>query len=203
VSGLVAAALLWTAAAYRPGQAVDGFGRAAVGCTTTLEFIDVGTFYVFEETSDTTSAGCVPAPTADAEFSLALLDDGRPLALRSDDSLRYDTDGRVGRSVARVEIMSPGRYDLVVGGPDVSVVAAVGRDPLDDVDGLRRIGVVVGVAGLLVGLLSVLVVRRGRRHAEELAAVGGPQARGGPGQALAPWGPPDARTRVDPPPPAE
>lgn len=181
LAGVAGAVVLWVMAERRPEQAVDGFARGPVGCTTTLEFSDTGTFHVFEErVGDDTDAfaACEPVPSPDVDFAVELLDDGRPLALRDDTSISYDTPTAIGTSVGRIEIDEPGRYQLAVVGPDADVVAAVGRDPEAGVADLRRGAVVVGVLGVLLGsLLLVLAGRRSKR-----AATYGPPD--GPG-----WGP--------------
>ncbi len=61
-----------------------------------------------------------------------------PGDVTADDSISYDVDGFDGRSIQRVEITEPGQYSVAVTGDDLTVVAALGRDPDDGVDGLRR-----------------------------------------------------------------
>src|SRR5690606_26166445 len=103
--GIAGVVVLWVMAERRPEQAVEGFARGPVGCTTTLEFGDVGTFYLYEELVGTTSdafAECAPSATPGSEFSVELLDDGRPIPTRADRSITYDTDAATGTSVARV-----------------------------------------------------------------------------------------------------
>ena len=167
VAGIVGAVVLWVMAEGRPEQAVERFARGPVGCTTTLEFGEAGTFFVYEERVEPGSdafAACEPATTPEAAFRFELLDDGQPLAVREDTSIEYDVAGATGRSLARAEIPAPGRYELVVEGSDASVVAAVGRDPDQGVSDLRRGAIVVGVLGVLLGiLLLVLAGRRSRR----------------------------------------
>lgn len=200
LAGIAGAAVLWIMGERRPEQAVDGFARGPVGCTTTLEFSDTGTFYVFEErVGDDVDAfaDCEPVPTADATFAAELLADGQPLTLRDDTSVAYDTPDAVGTSIARVEIDEPGRYDLVVVGADPAVVAAVGRDPESGVDDLRRGAVIVGVLGVLLGALLLLLAGRRSKRA---ATYGVPQGPGwGPQPAAAPAAWPPEPPRVQQP----
>jgi len=200
LAGIAGAAVLWIMGERRPEQAVDGFARGPVGCTTTLEFSDTGTFYVFEErVGDDVDAfaECQPVLTADATFAAELLADGRPLTLRDDTSVAYDTPDAVGTSIARVEIDEPGRYDLVVVGADPAVVAAVGRDPEAGVDDLRRGAVIVGVLGVLLGALLLLLAGRRSKRA---ATYGVPQGPGwGPQPAAAPAAWPPEPPRVQQP----
>lgn len=181
LAGVAGAAVLWIMAERRPEQAIERFARGPVGCTTTLEFSDTGTFFVYEErlTEDADAfAACEPVPAPDAEFSVDLLDGDTPLTLRNDTSVSYDTSTAVGRSIGRIEIDRAGQYDLTVVGADPAVVAAVGREPDAGVDELRRGAIIVGVLGVLLGsLLLVLAGRRSKR-----AATYGPPD--GPG-----WGP--------------
>src|SRR5690606_24706144 len=110
-----------------------------------------GTFYVYEEVVGASSdafAECSPDATPDAEFGFVLLDGDRSVAARDDVSITYDTTDAIGASVARIEIDEPGRYELVVEGPDPTVVAAIGRDPDLGVADLRRGSIVVGVVGV-------------------------------------------------------
>lgn len=169
LAGLAGAIVLWVMAERRPEQAVDGFARGPIGCTTTLEFGDTGTFYVYEElvgTGTDAFADCEPVPTADRDFGAHLLDDGRPVTARDDTSITYDTASAVGESIARIEIDEPGRYDLVVEGSDPTIVAAVGRDPELGVDDLRRGAIGVAIVGVLLGgLLLLLAGRRSKRAA--------------------------------------
>ncbi|HSJ91641.1 MAG TPA: hypothetical protein VK917_06200, partial [Ilumatobacter sp.] len=101
LAGIAGAVVLWVMAERRPEQAVEGFARGPVGCTTTLEFADTGTFFVYEELVSTASeafAECAPDATPGVDFGFALLDDGRPVATRDDTSITYDTADAVGTS---------------------------------------------------------------------------------------------------------
>lgn len=172
---IVGAGVLWVMADRRPGQAIDGFARGPVGCTTTLEFADVGTFYVFEERVSPDSDAfddCAPSPGG--EFGVTVLADGRPLAVREDTSISYDTDGAVGTSLVRIEIDTVGRYDLVVEGPDPAVVGAIGRDPNLGVTQLRRGAIAVGASGLVLGTLLLVLAGRRSKRAATFATPAGP-----------------------------
>lgn len=177
VAGIAGAVALWLMAEGRPGQAVDGFARAPVGCTTTLEFSDTGTFFIYQEAVASTSDAfgeCAPVATPGAEFGFELLADGRAVATRVDTSISYDTVEALGSSIARVEITSAGRYDLVVEGADPAVVAAVGRDPDLGVTELRRGAVAVGVGGLVLGGLMLVLAGRRSKRATSTPALAGP-----------------------------
>jgi hypothetical protein len=181
-AGIVGALVLFFFSTRRHDDAIDSFARASVGCTTTLDFVETGTFYVYEEQGGiglSSTGTCEAAATSEPEFGFELSDsDATAVATRIDSSVSYDIDDYFGRSIARFEIDAVGVYDLVVVGPETTVVAAIGRDPDDGVDELRQGAILVGVGGVLLGLL--LLILAGRRS-KKAAVVGIPD---GPG-----WGP--------------
>jgi len=179
-AGLVGGGVLYVVAERRPAQSVEGFARAPIGCTTTLDFTDTGTFYVYEEvgtTGDVTDGTCQPVAVPSATFAVEFFGDPTPGDIVDDASVSYDVDGFDGRSIQRVEIVEPGQYSLAVSGDDLTVVAALGRDPDDGVEGLRRAAVIVAAGGAILGLL--LLILSGRRS-KKAATVATPQ---GPGWA--------------------
>lgn len=186
LAGVAGAAAFWWMAERRPEQAVEGFARGPVGCTTTLEFTDTGRFYIYEELAGSdasTTTDCEPVAIAGEAFSFQLFDGGRAIVTRDDASITYDTEVGIGTSAAWVEIDTPGRYDLVVRGSDPAVVAAVGRDPDEGVDDLRRGAVAVGVVGVVLGVLMLLLAGRRSKKAATYATPTGPGW--GPGQVRA------------------
>lgn len=194
LAGIAGAVVLWVMADRRPEQAVEGFARGPVGCTTTLEFSDTGTFFVFEERVGTETDAfdeCEPVASPEGAFGVELVD-GEIVALtRAETSISYDTADAVGQSILQLEIVEAGRFELVVEGPDPSVVAAVGRDPDQGVAELRSGAAVVGVLGVLLGSLLLLVSGRRSKRA---ASYGPPESPG--------WGPqPQPVTAWPPEPP--
>lgn len=180
-AGLVGGGVLYFVAQRRPAQSVEGFARAPVGCTTTLEFTEGGTFYVFEEVGaarDAVGGGCQPVADPSATFEVRFSGDVTPNSVLGDESISYDLDGFDGRSVQRIDITEPGQYTVEVVGDDLTVVAALGRDPDDGVDQLRRTALTLAVVGIALGLL--LLVLAGRRSKRAAVAV----TPDGPG-----WGP--------------
>lgn len=181
-AGLVGGGVLFVLSQRRPAQAVDGFARAPIGCTTTLDFTETGVFYVFEElagVSEVPDGGCQPTADPTQAFAFQLRGPDGPVVPRADVTVSYDTGDQVGSSVARIEIVTAGEYEIVVVGDDPAVVAAIGRDPDDGVDLLRRRSVIVAVVGVVLGaLLLVLAGRRSKKAAEFLPPAGpgwGPQ----------------------------
>lgn len=169
LAGLVGAAVLFYTSQQRPDQAIDEYARAPVGCTTTLEFTDTGTFYVFEEMGPEAAATlgeCEPSADPDAAFRFVLSDESGAVEGQGDLGIAYDTGDRQGQSVASFVVDEPGRYEIEVVGDDPAVVAAIGRDPDDGVAELRRAALIVGGIGIaLGGLLLLLSGRRSRRAA--------------------------------------
>lgn len=169
LAGLVGGGVLFAMSLRRPAQAVDGFARAPVGCATTLEFSEVGTFFVYEELPDEVEVpegDCVPTADPATTFDFTLTGPGGAVSAIADESIAYDLDRAVGVSVARIEIAESGQYEIDVRGDDEEMVAAIGRDPDDGVEDLRRGALAVGAIGIVLGgLLLLLAGRRSRRAA--------------------------------------
>jgi hypothetical protein len=176
-AGLVGGGVLYFVAQQRPGQSVDGFARAPVGCTTTLEFTETGVFYVFEEVgflAGNVGGGCQPVADPTAAFGVEFSGDLLPASVTVDDSVSYDVDGFDGRSIQRIEIADPGQYTVVVTGSDLTVLAALGRDPDDGVDDLRRTASIVAIGGVVLGLLLLVLAGRRSKRAALVTTPDGP-----------------------------
>lgn len=217
-AGLIGGGVLFVLSLQRHDKAVENFARAGVGCTTSLEFSKTGTFYVYEETVgdfDPQEIGCEPTATPDQAFS-ASFDGPAPVSPRPDSSINYDTGDFVGASVARFDITESGTYRLAVRGDSVESWAAVGRDPSDSVDEMRRGAIIIAAVGIVLGgLLLALAGRRSKRAATPSIPQGpgwGPQPGDGAMRAWPPEPPripqvpvnphqPDTPASVAPPPP--
>lgn len=144
----------------RMGDAAEALARAPIGCTTTLDVSDPGTFNVYLETRSQLAevpGGC-PARTGIIQHGpqpvlapqIRLVDpSGGSVVVRSASKLSYDVGRYRGEllGVARLDV--PGEYQLVVDGNDPTLVVAVGarsRDPL-------RAG-----AALLIAMLALFAV---------------------------------------------
>lgn len=175
LAGLIGAAVLYVASQRRPEQAVDEFARAPVGCTTTLEFTDTGTFYVYEERSDIPAAqlgDCQPVADPSAAFGFSLTDANGDVARNADLEVTYEFGARSGQSISSFEVTEAGRFDIEVVGDDLTVVAAIGRDPDESVADLRRAAIAVGLLGLIIG--GVLLFLSGRRSRQAAAPADPP-----------------------------
>jgi hypothetical protein len=192
--GLIAGGVMFVIASRLHDQAIEDFARAGVGCRTTLEFDGTGTFYVFKETAgrlDVADGNCVPVGEPDQAFGVEQRGGPAEVAFTADDSIEYDADGFVGRSVSSFVVDEPGIYEISVHGPDAGEVAAIGRDPASGVDRTRLGAVALAAAGVVLGgLLLGMAGRRSKRAAT-------PSIPDGPG-----WGPVrDSSERAWPPAP--
>lgn len=175
--GLVGGAVLYIVAERRPATNVEGFARAPVGCNTTLEFAEAGTFYVFEEvgaSADEVGNGCEPVADPTARFQVEFTGELTPASTDATTELSYDVAGFDGRSVQSVEIVEPGQYTIEVIGDDLTVAAAIGRDPDEGVDDLRRSALILAVAGIALGLLLLTVSGRRSKRAAVVTTPSGP-----------------------------
>lgn len=196
-AGLVGGGVLYIVALRRPGQAIDGFARAPIGCTTTLEFTETGTFFVYEEAGapvEITTAGCDPAADPSADFGIEFVGDLLPALTVDDGGVSYDVDGFDGRAIQRIEIDVVGTYSVAVSGDDVTVLAAVGRDPDDGVDDLRQLAVIVAGVGAALGLVLLVLAGRRSKHAAVAIMPSGP-GWGPKPQSESTW--PPAAPRLD------
>lgn len=177
LAGLVGGAVLYVVAQRRPAQTVEGFARAPIGCDTTLEFAETGTFYVFEEVGADAAGvgnGCQPVADPADRFRVEFTGGLTPSATNTDGSVSYDVAGFDGRSVLSVEITEAGQYTIGVFGDDPTVVAAIGRDPNDGVDGLRRAALILAIVGIVLGLLLLTLSGRRSKRAAMVATPAGP-----------------------------
>jgi hypothetical protein len=217
-AGLIGGGALYILSTQRHDKAIENFARAGVGCTTSLDFSESGTFYVFEETAgafDPGEIGCEPTATPGQPFGFAF-EGPAPVSPREDTSITYDTDDFTGASVASFEIMDAGTYELEVRGDSLDSWAAVGRDPSDDVDRMRRGAIIVAAIGVVLGgLLLALAGWRSKRASTPSIPEGpgwGPRSEDGAERAWPPEPPrvpqvpvnpqqPDTPASVTPPPP--
>ena len=172
--GVIAAALLWFSAERRNDDAIRGLARAAVGCDTTLNFAETGTYLIFVETQGTLddidgtcSEGGEFAATDDVPALRVFFvdDDGVDLGidLPRRTGVEYSGAGAVGESLRSFTIDRTGDYTLRVQSPGDGVAVAVGRDPSDGVDLLKNLAALSAVLGLIGGgILLVLGARRPR-----------------------------------------
>jgi hypothetical protein len=179
VAAIVSTVALLLAASARYDRGVRNLARAPIGCTTTLQFDEGGTFVLYVETVGRIGALEGDCPNGSDEFrfegvavptvDLSLVDSSDVvMTLEPDDSKSYDADGSQGTSVATVDIDSAGEYRLTVSSGETNFAVAVGADPKAAAARLRLIGIVLGV-GLLVAGIVLLVLGVRRRPAPAMA----------------------------------
>jgi hypothetical protein len=202
-AGVVLALALWLVAEQRYDDAVGDLAPAPLGCTTTLQFDETGTYTFFVETkgeigeldgdcdTDDRSYDLDPDDAPDVELTL-LDDEGRDVDLDRTDGPSYDRAGQRGAGVQVVEISDTGEYRLTVtadDGADSDAIVRVGRDPARGVAAIRA-GAVAALAAGVIGGVTLLVLGR-RRPEPAPAAPAGPQWPIGP-FGPAPLAPPSA-----------
>jgi hypothetical protein len=170
VAAIVLGVILWIVAGSRYSHAVQDLAPAPVGCETTLEFDEAGTYTFFLETKgrvgdiegDCASIDREYEYTGDAlpRVSLTLVDpEGREIDLDRVDGPSYDRAGRVGQAVRQARVEESGTYVLEVEANDPDVVVRVGKDPRQGVMPLRVGGVVLALAGVVAIVLGLVLGR--------------------------------------------
>lgn len=180
VGGVGTGAALFVASGSQYEDAVGKLQRAPVGCDTEFDFTGTGTFVFYTETKG--EVGKIRGDCENAEkdydhgdgrvrVSLTLVDgDGNEVDLSRKSGITYDAGGFTGTAVRSVDIDEPGEYTLSVESDDDDFAIAVGRDPKADADSLKNTAIIVAAAGLVLGLLVVLL---GMRRKPAAAAPGG------------------------------
>jgi hypothetical protein len=166
--GLVTGVALAVAAIAVQGQTVEGFARAPVGCTTTLQFDTDDTFTLFVETKgrvadtggDCEGSGATYSRRDDnpPRVELTLLDDGDGAVTLGDaNDYTYDTGDFVGTSFATADITAAGTYRLTVSSEDSDFAIAIGRDPTRDSAIYLAAGITIAGLAVLIGVLLVVL----------------------------------------------
>lgn len=203
VVGVVAAIALWVAGSTRRSNAIENFARAPVGCDTTLDFAEGGTYLLFVESSgrlDEVRGDCDAPEEYDAdvepdEVAVTIVDpDGNDVDVDDDPpSIAYSSGDFSGRAAFEVEIADATDHVIrVESTTDDDFAVAVGRDPDDGVTLLQTLAIVLGLLGVTVGLVVALAVGRGGGGTPDWSSTQ-------PGAS--PWGaPPPTQPLYRPPP---
>ncbi len=181
LGGVGAGAALFVTSSSQYEEAVENLQRAPVGCDTEFDFTGTGTFVFYIESKgsigeirgdcDNTDTDYDSSDEGRRQVTLTLVDeDGNDKDLDRRSGISYDAGGYIGEAVRSVEIDEPGEYTLTVESDDDEFAIAVGRNPKEDADSLKSIGVIVAAAGLVVGLALILL---GLRRKPAPAAPGG------------------------------
>lgn len=169
-AGIIAAAVLWSAAGQRHDEAITSLARAPIGCDTTLDFAETGTYLIFVETKGSlTDVDGNCTAIGDFEWTgnlpavrVQLFDgDGDSVDLPRQNGVDYDAAGSRGTSIRSVDIVDVGPYVVRVESPEPGVAVAIGRDPMDGVGLLKNLAALSAICGLIGGgILLVLGARR-------------------------------------------
>jgi hypothetical protein len=203
LAGIAGAIVLYVLSGQRDDDAIRDLARAPVGCDTTLDFSDTGTFYVFIEhlgRVDTLDGDCETPneysrdPAEAPRVTITLTDrEGTELELdRLDEEFTYTLgDSFAGTASRRFEIDTTGDYVMTVESDDgTDFVVAIGRDPSGAGDTTRLGALASGIAGIALGLGLVLVgIRRARRW-RRVVTVYTARPPGWPGGTPMPTAPP-------------
>jgi hypothetical protein len=187
-------------------DAVKSLARAPVGCTTTLVFASASTFTVYVETKGQLSelpGNCGAATTAYShpgdklpKFSLTLVNNnGDEIEMPEATGASYDVAGYVGTQARSLKITEAGSYRLNVVSDDKDFAISIGKNPKDDYDLLTVIGGGLALAGLIFGVLFVLL---GLRRRKPVPVIVDPRNPIGP---LPDWPPSPYATAMPPTPP--
>ncbi len=170
-AGVVAGVVLFLASSSNYDEGVQNLARAPIGCTTSLEFDEAGTYTVYLETTGVIGELRGDCPNADRDYDyrgdglpevdIVLVDDnGDEVDLDDDESRDYDAAGFVGRSVASVEIPEAGNYEVTATSDEDEVAVAVGRNPKDTAGSMKTMGIGALALGVLVGGLCIVLGMR-------------------------------------------
>ncbi len=176
-SGLVAGTVLFLASSSNYDEGVQNLARAPIGCTTSLEFDESGTYTIYVETRGEIAdlRGDCSNDDADYDFGdvsdasdlpdvdIVLVDDrGDEVDLDNDDSKDYDAAGFIGRSVSSVEIAEAGDYEITATSDDDEFAIAIGRNPQATAASMKTMAIVALVVGVVLGGLCIVFGMRRR-----------------------------------------
>src|SRR4051812_48314426 len=187
-------------------DAVKSLARAPVGCTTTLVFDKPASFTVYIETKgklgelngDCAASGNEYSHEGDKlpKVSLTLLNSaGEEVDMPAATDATYDVDGYVGQQTRSLEIFGPGTYRMNVASDDKDFAISIGKKPKDDNDLMMIVGGGIALAGLIVGVLLMLLGLRRRNPAPVIVDSRNPM---GP---LPEWAPAPYAATMPPAPP--
>lgn len=193
VVGLVAAVALWLAGGSRRTDAVENLARAPIGCDTTLDFSVPGEYLIFVESrgnftevrGDCDASGDFEVGASRPEVDITVLDpDGAQVELTERRNVvTYSTGDFEGRSVLALDVIESGDHVMRVEAIDEAQFAvSVGRDPNSGVALLRGAAVLVGLAGIALGLLVALIAGRRRQPAAPVWTPAQPPGQWPPAQ---------------------
>jgi hypothetical protein len=174
-AGSIAGVVMLLASSSNYDEGVQNLARAPIGCTTSLEFDEAGSYLIYVETTGSVGEMRGDCPNADTDFDLGfdadaddlpdveivlVDDDGDEVDLDTDSSADYDAAGFVGWSVASVEIDRAGDFELTATSDEREIAISVGRNPQEAAGTMRTAGILALALGAAFGgLLIVLGLR--------------------------------------------
>ncbi|MEQ1699967.1 MAG: hypothetical protein ABMA25_07650 [Ilumatobacteraceae bacterium] len=194
VVGIGAGAVLFGLSGSTEESTVQKFARAPAGCTTTLQFDRAGVFTLYTETKGTVGnpGGDCAANGGSYEYAdddlpratLALVDEADAVQTLVDaDGASYDVGGYRGQATQQVRIPAKGAYRLTVTSDATNFAIAIGGAPDADSSTMTTGGIVVALAGLVIGglLIGLGLRKKGGPTAAPAAAGWSPAPAGVPG----------------------
>ena len=194
IVGVGVGLVMFLTAGSQEEDAIENLQRAPVGCDTEFEFTGTGTFVFYTETIGRIGELDGDCENTDTDYdsgddrvrvSLTLVDDnGDEVDLNRSSGISYDAGGYVGTSIRSVEIDEPGTYTLSVESDDDGFAIAVGRNPTEAGSSQKTVGLIIAAAGLLLGLVLILLGSRRKPAAPTPNSAGGfggfPPSQSGP-----------------------
>jgi len=183
VGGVGAGVALFVISGSQYKEAVKNLQRAPVGCDTEFNFTGTGTFVFYAETKGSVGEIRGDCENTDTDYdhgddsvrvTLTLVDeDGDEVDLDRRSGVTYDAGGFKGTAVRSVALDRAGDYTLSVESDDSDFTIAVGRNPKEDADSLKTTAIIVAAAGLVLGLLFILLGLRRRPAPAAPSGFGG------------------------------
>jgi hypothetical protein len=192
-AGAVSGVVMLMASSSNYDEGVENLARAPIGCTTSLEFDEAGTYTIYVETTGQVGELRGDCPNSDDDYAyddddlpdveIVLVDDrGDEVDLDDDESKDYDAGGYVGRSVASVEIEEAGDFEITATSDEDEIAVAIGRNPKESAGSTRTMGILALALGVAIGGFCIVLGTRRRPATPATTSV--PGAPGGyPGAA--------------------
>ncbi|WP_460695900.1 hypothetical protein [Nocardia thraciensis] len=167
-AGIVGGIVIGMVGFMQMSDKVDGFHRIEVPGSADIQLNETGGYTVYFEYPAASSRG--PEGNVNVRLSGP---DGEPIALQDYTSdLTYSVSGREGRSGFSFDATRTGTYHLVTQG-DSSVTAAVGRGIGSSIVTALLLGFGVVGAGVLAGVIMLIVVAVKRGSSKRRLAAQG------------------------------
>jgi len=219
LGGVGTGAALFVTSGSQYEDAVKNLQRAPVGCDTEFNFTGTGTFIFYAESKGEVGSLRGDCENVDTEYDhegridvdLTLTDaDGEEVDLESATGASYDAAGFKGSEINELKLDEPGKYTLSVSSDETDFAIAVGRNPKDDADSMKTIAIAALIAGIVLGLLFIVLGMRRKPVGPTPGAwapagggnIGGYQPVSGPPPVGPPTAPPQPAWQPAPPPQA-